>query len=192
MRAGWIFTPCIVGGDGTLRPYFPAGTNPSFTNTIEVYRLTGSAVPHVHYLAGPFAVPNMDLGDNHWHAVLRSGAFYQQYTFNAVAHTHTDIERPTWFMPFVVTSDPEAAAIIADPQCYLVAECPIDGEGVIGPEDATPWTTEERDTWEALFSAALGLNLPAEVDRPSRLVMFVVALNRRQYDEATPLRPTEV
>ncbi|NIP93595.1 MAG: hypothetical protein GWO24_09110, partial [Akkermansiaceae bacterium] len=181
--------------DGGLVPYFPEGLSGegfSATNALEVYRLTGSAVPHVHYLAGAFGLPNMALDDNHWHAVIRSGEFYQQYTINAADHVHEDLERPAWFMPFVLCSDADAALIVADPAIFVVATCPIDEDGEIGAEDDTPWTAEERAVWEDRFLGALGLQLPAEVSNPRRLVLFVVALNARMYTDAAPLRPSRV
>jgi hypothetical protein len=193
MKAGWVFTPAIEN-DGTIEPYFPAGMSGDFrmTSPIDIHRLTGSAVPHVHYLTGAFAIPNMELGDNHWHAVLRAGEFYQQYTIGAAQHTHDDLGRPTWFNPFVICSDADAVLIANDPQCHIAATCPIDAEGVIGPEDETPWTTQERNEWSTRFLSGIGIQLTVEVDRPSRLVLLVVALNARQYSEAAPLRPTSV
>jgi len=155
MKSGWIFTPAIETAEG-VEPYFPTGMSGEFrhVNPIDIHRLTGSAVPHIHYLTGAFGIANMDLGDNHWHAVLRVGEFYQQYTIGATQHTHEDLGRPTWFMPFVICSDADAQAIIDDPDCYLVAECPIDLEtGAIGPEDDTPWTTQERNAWVNRFLA---------------------------------------
>lgn len=194
MQAGWIFTPCVESASA-LVPYFPAEVSRedfSATNALEVYRLTGSPVPHVHYLAGAFGLPNMALNDNHWHAVIRSGGFYEQYTINAADHVHEDLGRPTWFMPFVICSDADAALITSDPEIYLVAICPIEPDGEIGAEDDTPWTAEERAIWLDRFLAALGLQLPPEVNSPRRLVLFLIALNARVYTDAAPLRPSRV
>lgn len=196
-KAGWIFTPCVDDGSGRLVPYMPSGDGlRSLTNPIDIFRLSGSPTPHVHFMSGSLAAPNMVLGDGHWHAAIRAGDVYRQWTIGAPDHEHEDLERPTWFMPFVVCSDAYALLINSDPACHIVATCEImqepDGSFTIGPEDETPWTSGERSTWVSRFNTALGLTLPTEVDRPNRLVLFVIGLNARRYSDAAPLRPSSV
>ena len=78
MKAGWIFTPNEIV-DGGNQPYFPPGVSPGFTsiNPVEIHRLTGSAVPHVHLLVNGVALANDFLAAHEHYAIGADGVYFQ-------------------------------------------------------------------------------------------------------------------
>jgi len=161
----------------------------------DLTRLTGPvASPHRHTLIGGFAMADDNLdglpGDGHVHYVLKIDGNWVQVTVDAPAHTHTlnlsasEMLIPDYFLFFWVGSDADAALINASPTCYPVVELDVtaDDEGgwTIG-DMQNGWASQDTTWWHARMLDVLGVQLPVEVDRGSRLVLLLLgALLSRQ------------
>ena len=171
MKAGWVF---VRAG-----PQWPNGGNELLRSTIplDINVLQAGPAPydHTHTLLGGFGLPsnNAPAGyELHWHELIEQGAFRQMVTHGAPAHDHE--AALAWHLAFVLCTDAYAALLAASNDTHIAAECPINEDGTIGDLDETPWTAGERTTWEGRMSAVLGLGLPAVVDRPNRLVLWLL------------------
>jgi hypothetical protein len=197
MKAFWMFSR--NAGDGTEdnpnRPALP-DVGGKWTCPGDVLRLTGPpASPHQHLLVGGIALADDNLdglpGDGHVHYVLRIDDTWHQVTVGTTDHTH-DLNIgannqlvPDWFMLFWAGSDPDANAIYASADCYVIVEAEIvfDAEDNVsyGSLDDTQWSAGEQTLWDARMLNVLGIQLPAECDRGKRLVqLFLGALLSRQ------------
>jgi len=171
-KAGWCFVRAGPlwpnDGDGLLRAVIPLDIN--------VLQAGPAPYDHTHTLLGGFGLPsnNAPVGyELHWHELIEHGAFRQMVTHGAPDHDHADAR--LWHLAFVYCTDAYAALLVASNDTHIAAECPIDEEtGEIGDPDETPWSAGERTTWEGRMSAVLGLGLPAVVDRPNRLVLWLL------------------
>ena len=199
-KAGWIFAQ--NGGSGT--PALPDGVGGRYVNPLDIVRITDgpSGQEHTHLLCGAAALNSDQIGVFHEHIVVNVGGSWVQLTRPDIVQTHTHTLpldalgnlTPDWFLLFWSGSDADASAIIADAGCLLACEAEVsevDGQTVIGELDATPWTTGQRTTWETRILSVLGLDLPVQVDRGSRLVaLFVGLLQTRANQPEMALRFT--
>lgn len=200
MRAGWIFCP----NDGDNNPDLPAGVGGSLVNPLDIVRLTGGPAgnEHDHLLVGGIAINSDQVGIFHEHIVGHFGTQWIQITRpdSVAAHTHdlpTDANgnlQPQWFLAFWKGSDADAAMIASSETCYVACEATIteqDGQIVIGDLDNTPWDAGELTTWRTRMLNVLGIDLPDQVDRGSRLVaLFVGSLLSRGGQPERALRFT--
>lgn len=184
MRAGWVFVKAGPRwpGDGPRRAVIPLDIN--------VLAVGAAPYDHQHTLLGGFGLPSngAPVGyESHWHELIERGAFRQVITHGAPDHDH-EAARP-WHMAFVFCTDAYAAELVASADTHIAAEAEVtEGEGggyAIGDLDDTLWTPSERTTWEGRISAVLGLDLPSVVDRPCRLVWWLLGalLARRTSNE---------
>ena len=82
---------------------------------------------------------------------------------------------------FWAGSNSDAAAINSSPDNFPIVEAAIDGEGAIGDLDSTPWDAGDLTLWQTRVLNILGVQMPDEVDRGSRLVkLFLGSLLSRQ------------
>jgi len=172
MKAGWVF---VKAG-----PQWP-GTGPRrAVIPLDINILAAGEAPydHTHTLIGSFGLPsnNAPSGyENHWHELIERGAFRQMITHGAPDHDH-EAERP-WHLAFVWCSDAYASTLASSDDVYIAAQAEVteqDSSYTIGELDDTQWTAGERSTWEARIGAVLGLDLPTVVDRPCRLVWWLL------------------
>jgi len=188
MKAGWIFSLNL--GDGSWenpnRPGLPEGIGGETTIPGQIVRLTGpGASPHRHLLIGGWAQADENLvgevGEGHYHYVIKVGDTYHQTTQGAQVHTHTlnigvnGLLIPDFYLLFWGGTDADAATIIASPTCWIIVQAQVtqeNGVWVVGDLDNMVWTQEERDTWEARILNVLGVILPSEVDRGRYLLEF--------------------
>ncbi|MBU0846604.1 hypothetical protein KKH23_05390 [Patescibacteria group bacterium] len=188
-KAGWVFVRAGPlwpdGGNGLLRSTIPLDIN--------VLQAGPAPYDHSHVLLGGFGLPsnNAPAGyELYWHELIEQGAFRQMVTHGAPNHDHE--AALAWHLAFAYCTDAYAAVLEASNDTHIAAVCPIVG-GVIGDPDATPWTAGERTTWEARISTVLGLDLPAVVDRPARLVAWLMgALQARTSTNEAALRFAQV
>ena len=184
-KAGWVF---VKAG-----PMWPNGGNELLRCTIplDINVLQAGPAPydHTHTLLGGFGLPSNNAPaayELHWHELIQHGAYRQMVTHGAPVHDHETAL--VWHLAFVYCTDGYAAVLEASNDTHIAAVCPIVG-GAIGDPDATPWTVGERTTWEARIGAVLGLDLPAVVDRPARLVAWLLgALQARTSTNEMALR----
>jgi hypothetical protein len=193
-KAFWLFSK--NAGDGSEeninRPSLD-GIGGRWTSPGDLVRFTGpAAAPHVHLLVGGIALPDDNLGVGHRHYFVKVGESWQQVTVGGVGHSH-DIRQatngdpiPDWYLVFWHGSNAEAAAIAADSDNHPLVEASILEDGSVGELVSEPWSVEERVVWESRALALLGLELPAEVDRGSRMLkLFLGALLSRQTGDQT-------
>ncbi len=141
----------------------------------------------MHLLVGGIALPDDNLGDGHRHYYVKVGANWQQVTVGAVDHTHNCSQSPTgnpipdWFLLFWSGTNADASAINASLDNFPIVEAPVDSEGAIGDLESIQWDAAELSAWQNRMLNILGVQLPDEVDRGSRLVkLFLGALLSRQ------------
>jgi len=186
-KAGWIFVKAGPqwpnGGDGLIRSTIPLDIN--------VLQPGPAPYDHAHTLLGGFGLPsnNAPAGyDLHWHELVERGAFRQMMTHGAPDHDHEAAR--LWHLAFVFCTDAYAATLAVSNDIYIAAQAEVteDGEGgySIGDLDDTPWNAGERADWEARMGAVLGLDMPAVVDRPCRLIWWLLGalLARRTSNSA--------
>jgi len=172
MKAGWIFARNIGG-----EPQLPAGVGGRTTNPLDITRITGGPAgnEHTHLLCGALAINSDQIGVMHEHFVV--GGVQVTRPDSVPTHDHdlpADMA-PDWFLLFWAGSDADAAAIVADPQCYIACQAEVTEDG-IGDLIDTPWNAGELAWWRAAMLDVLGLALPVQVDRGKRLVMLFVGL----------------
>jgi len=200
-KAFWLFSEHEGDGmDESHKPHLPATFSGRGTCPGDIVRLGDAVVGpnHRHLLVGGIALPDDNLtgtGASHRHYVVKVNTSWQQVTVGATAHDHelpVGLQGelvPEYYMLFVGCSNVDAADIEADPQCFPIVEAEVTeeaGEWSIGQLDSTPWTPEERTTWDTRVPSVLRTYLPGEIDRGKRLVLLFlgVLLNSNPGDES--------
>ena len=176
MKAGWIFVR-NSGGE----PQLPAGVGGTLTNPLDITRITGGPPgnEHTHLLCGALAISSDQIGIMHEHFVVQGVQVTRPDSVPPHNHDLPVDMAPDWFLLFWYGSDADAAAIVADPQCFIACQAEVtvvDGETQIGDLIDTPWNAGERAWWNAAMLDVLGLQLPVQVDRGSYLVQLFVGL----------------
>ena len=188
-KAFWLFSKNAGDGsdDNANRPSLDAFGG-RWTSPGDIIRFTGPvSSPHIHLLVGGIVLPDDNLGDGHRHYFVKVGDNYQQVTVGAVDHDHDYSQAangnpiPDYYLLFWAGSNSDAAAINASADNFPIVEAAIDGEGNIGDLDSTPWDAGDLTIWQTRVLAILGVQMPDEVDRGSRLVkLFLGSLLSRQ------------
>jgi hypothetical protein len=191
MKAGWLFSKNAGNGSSTENANRPSldAVSGRWTSPGDIIKFTGPIGPndHQHLLVGGIGLPDDNLGDGHRHYFVKTAGGWQQVTVGAPDHTHDYNQAangdpiPDWYMLFWSGSNADALALAADPDNYIIVQAAIDEEGNIGELDNTPWTAGELTLWQNRTINVLSIELPAEIDRGSRLVkLFLGSLLSRQ------------
>lgn len=188
-KAFWLFSKNAGdGSDGNAnRPSLDAFGG-RWTSPGDIIRFTGPvASPHIHLLVGGIVLPDDNLAAGHRHYFVKVNDNYQQATVGAVDHDHDYSQAtngnpiPDYYLLFWAGSNADAAAINASADNFPIVEAEIDGEGNIGDLDSTPWDAGDLTLWQTRMLNILGVQMPDEVDRGSRLVkLFLGSLLSRQ------------
>lgn len=197
-KAFWLFAE--HEGDGSEgdphRAHLPGSFSGRMTCPGDIVRLGDAVVGpnHGHLLVGGIGLPDDNLtgdGASHRHYVVKVGDSWQQVTVGATSHDHelpVGLQGelvPDYYMLFVGCSNADAVDIVADGQCFPIVEAEVTedappggvGDWVIGALDNTPWSVEDKETWDARVLGVLRTYLPADIDRGRRLVvLFLGAL----------------
>lgn len=192
MKAFWTIV-ANAPVDGTNTPNIPKlpSVMYSYTSPCELWILpegTGAAA-HRHLLSGSFGLPSFQVTSKHTHLYIRgtnndgSVRFtYQVLIHESQAqHTHPDAVLG-FFMPFIRCSDADYLTLTSAPYnirpiAHAVITQDDEGNDVVGDLEQTVWSTAVRNAWVSAAITYLGITLPAEVDRGSRLIDLLMGLS---------------
>lgn len=189
-KAYWTLAPRIGTGtsEDAYRPDINSGgefskwTSPG---NLVVAKPSGGAGAHRHLLAGTVAMPHPT--DGHWHRVIQrtDGSIYQEMVDASGAvtdHNHTGDLIPDFYLVFVYTTDQGAVNIESNNsnvRQIAPTEIVTDPEtGDLAGDVSDVLYTGGELTWLTnTLQNAMGLELPAVVDRPSRFVEWILPIS---------------